>query len=283
MAKTATMKVWNVELGLAVHIKAPNGKYVVIDLGSTKNVSPIASLMFKKVGYMVITHPHHDHFRDISNIGWAKPDVLWRVKAYSREELLSGVRDQEKNDFVAYCDFCDGYSETVPEEDCPSSGNPFDGMKVRVFSTNSCDKENKNNFSAIVVIELGNAKIVVCGDNENDSLNLLMQRLDFKENVRNAWILVAPHHGRESGYNNDFVDLVHPYLTIISDTTKGETSVSDKYSAKSQGWGVWKVGEDKTSERKCLTTRNDGNIEVVFGESDNPSYPLGKLVVTTGV
>ena len=34
MAKRATMKIWNVELGLAVHIKAPNGKYIVIDLGS---------------------------------------------------------------------------------------------------------------------------------------------------------------------------------------------------------------------------------------------------------
>lgn len=282
MAKTATMKIWNVELGLAVHIKAPNGKYVVIDLGSTQNISPMASLMFKKVGYMIITHPHHDHFSDIRNTVLAKPDVLWRVKAYSREELLSGVRNQEKDDFVAYCDFCDGYNGTVPEEDLPSSGNPFDGMKVRVFSTNSCDKENKNNFSAIVVIELANAKIVVCGDNENDSLNLLMQRLDFKEAICNAWILVAPHHGRESGYNNDFVDLVRPYLTIISDTKKGETSVAEKYTSKSQGWGVWKVGEHTSTGRKCLTTRSDGNIEVIFGESDNPSYS-GQLVVTTGV
>lgn len=281
MAKTAIMKVWNVELGLAVHIKAPNGKNVVIDLGSTQNVSPMASLRFKKVGYMVITHPHHDHFSDIRNIAWAKPDVLWRVKAYSREELLSGVRNQEKDDFVAYCDFCDGYNGTVPEEDLPASGNPFDGMKVRVFSTNSCDKENKNNFSAIVVIELGNAKVVICGDNENDSLNLLMQRSDFKEAVRNAWILVAPHHGRESGYHNDFVCLVNPYLTIISDTTKGETSVTEKYTSKSRGCRVWKKGEYTPTERKCLTTRNDGNIEVVFGESDDPSYS-GTLGVTIG-
>ena len=231
---------------------------------------------------MIITHPHHDHFSDIRNIVWAKPDVLWRVKAYSREELLSGVRNQEKDDFVAYCDFCDGYNGTVPEEDLPSSGNPFDGMKVRVFSTNSCDKENKNNFSAIVVIELGNAKVVICGDNENDSLNFLMQRLDFKEAIRNAWILVAPHHGRESGYNNDFVDLVNPYLTIISDTTKGETSATEKYTSKSQGYSVWKLGEYTPTERKCLTTRNDGNIEVVFGESDNPSFS-GTLRVTIGV
>lgn len=29
MAKTAIMKVWNVDLGLAVHIKAPNGKSIL--------------------------------------------------------------------------------------------------------------------------------------------------------------------------------------------------------------------------------------------------------------
>lgn len=75
MAKTAIMKVWNVDLGLAVHIKAPNGKYIVIDLGSTKGLSPISYLHGKKVGYMVITHPHHDHFSDILNIGNARPTV----------------------------------------------------------------------------------------------------------------------------------------------------------------------------------------------------------------
>jgi len=30
MAKQAVMKVWDVQLGLAIHIKAPNGKYLVI-------------------------------------------------------------------------------------------------------------------------------------------------------------------------------------------------------------------------------------------------------------
>ena len=65
MAKTATMKVWDVELGLAVHIQAPNGKYIVIDLGSKEGVSPLRRLYYENVGYMVITHPHHDHFSDI--------------------------------------------------------------------------------------------------------------------------------------------------------------------------------------------------------------------------
>jgi hypothetical protein len=50
MAKRATMKIWNVELGLAVHIKAPNGKYIVIDLGSTSSVSPLQSLRGNDIG-----------------------------------------------------------------------------------------------------------------------------------------------------------------------------------------------------------------------------------------
>ena len=57
MAKTATMKVWDVELGLAIHIEAPNGKYIVIDLGSKDGVSPLHSLLFKTVGYMVPSPP----------------------------------------------------------------------------------------------------------------------------------------------------------------------------------------------------------------------------------
>ena len=58
MTRLATMQVWNVELGLAIHIKAPNGKYIVIDLGRKNNFSPLYQLKNEKVGYMVITHPH---------------------------------------------------------------------------------------------------------------------------------------------------------------------------------------------------------------------------------
>jgi competence protein ComEC len=279
--KRATMKVWNVELGLAIHIKAPNGKYVVIDLGSTESVSPLKSLMSCDVGYMIITHPHHDHFSDIQNINLVKPDVFWRVKDYSRNELLECARDKERYDFVRYCDFCDKYIAPVPETKSPSSGFLFDGMTVHVFNTRNCDKANKNNFSAIAVIQLGNAKIVVCGDNEKDSFSELMQNKDFVEAISNAWVLVAPHHGRESGYHEEFVKKVNPYITIISDTSKVDTTAADSYSNHSKGYKVYKVSCDESVERKCLTTRKDGNILVEFGES-TPDY-LGYLNVITGV
>ena len=110
MARTASMKIWNVELGLAVHIKAPNGRYIVIDLGSTNGTSPLKALNGKDVGYLVVTHPHLDHFSDIDNIKYIRPDVLWRCKSYSRNELLEGAREYDKGKINRYCDFVDHYN-----------------------------------------------------------------------------------------------------------------------------------------------------------------------------
>ena len=51
MAKLATMTVWDVQLGLAIHVKAPNGKYIVIDLGTgTYNTSPLRKRMWDNIG-----------------------------------------------------------------------------------------------------------------------------------------------------------------------------------------------------------------------------------------
>lgn len=278
MAKIATMKIWDVELGLAIHIEAPNGRYIVIDLGSKNGVSPISYLQGKDVGYMVITHPHYDHFSDVQNIGNARPRVLWRCKSYTFQELINEATTDKREIVNAYCTFVDSYTATITTPNNPETEYPFDGLTAEIFATNSCEKSNKNNFSAIVVLRLGNAKIVVCGDNEEKSLKYLMLSENFRSAVKNAWVLVAPHHGRESAYHDDFVSLVSPDITIISDTSKVSTSAADKYSEKSKGYDVYNCSTQEKKHRKCLTTRKDGNIIVRFGESDDPKY-IGTLSV----
>ena len=276
------MKIWNVELGLAVHIKAPNGKYIVIDLGSTNSTSPLKSLSGKEVGYMIITHPHLDHFSDIENINYAKPQILSRCKDYTRSELLEGIRDCDRDKIIQYCNFSESYSSPVPPYMDPRTEAPFDGLTTEVFSTSACDKSNKNNFSSIIVLKLGNAKVVVCGDNEKESFENLMKQTDFKEAVKNAWVLVAPHHGRESGYYEEFVDLVKPDITIISDKSGTDTSASQKYTNKSKGYTVNNKLTGEKEDRYCLTTRKDGNIEVIFGETDSFGY-IGTLQINTHI
>ena len=280
MARLATMTVWDVQLGLAIHVKAPNSKYIVIDLGTgtpeSGNSSPLRKRMWDNIAYMIITHPHLDHISDILNFDINEPKILQRAKSLTNEEVMRGVRDCDKAKFKKYCDINDRYNSPVRYDDENNTENPdnYGGLEIQTFSTSACDHSNFNNFSIITVFEFSEIKLVVCGDNEKDSFDVLMKRSDFKDAVRNADVLVAPHHGRESAYHSDFVSLVNPRITIISDTTKSDASAVDKYTQKCRGWEV------RGEVRKCLTTRNDGNITVKFGESDDPNY-YGTLHITT--
>ena len=280
MAKLATMTVWDVQLGLAIHVKAPNGKYIIIDLGTgtleSGNSSPLRKRMWDNIAYMIITHPHLDHISDILNFDTNAPKILQRAKSLTNEEVMRGVRDCDKAKFKKYCDINDRFKSPVRYDDENNTETPdnYGGLEIQTFSTSACDHSNFNNFSIITVFKFSGIKVVVCGDNEKDSFDVLMRRSDFKDAVRNADVLVAPHHGRESAYHSEFVSLVNPRITIISDTTKSDASAVDKYDQKSRGWKV------RGEERKCLTTRNDGNITVEFGESADPNY-YGTLHITT--
>ena len=277
MAKLATMTVWDVQLGLAIHVKAPNGKYIVIDLGTgTYNTSPLRKRMWDNIAYMVITHPHLDHISDILNFDINAPKILCRPPLLTNEEVMEGVRQCDRAKFEKYCQINDRYNSPVKYDDENYTGNPnnYGGLEIQTFSTSLCDHSNFNNFSMITVFQFSGIKVVVCGDNEKDSFDKLMKESDFKNAVRSADVLVAPHHGRESAYHSEFVSLVNPRITIISDTTKSDASAVDKYTQRSRGWTV------RGEERKCLTTRNDGNITVEFGECDDPKY-CGTLHITT--
>ena len=271
MDRIARMKVWNVDLGLAVHVQAPNGKHIVVDLGSSSSVSPLSALWLRPIEYLVITHPHQDHISDINNIIFRKPNILWHANAYTKAELLALSNTPTMKQYIA---LCEGYGGALQPQNDPANGILFHGMTVRTFQATKCDKSIINNTSAVVVAQLGTAKVVICGDNQKESLRELMQDPEFVAAAQGALILVAPHHGRETGYLEEFVRKVSPLITIISDTAKGETSVADKYSNLSIGYGVFDGQTREMTQRKCLTTRNDGNIEVIFGYDDRNSNRL---------
>ena len=274
------MTVWDVQLGLSIHVKTPNDKYIVIDLGTgsyeSGNTSPLKKLIHSNIAYMILTHPHLDHIDDILNFDINEPKVLRRVEALSNDEVMKDVRYCDRAKFNKYCEINNRYNLpiTSQNENNPEYPENYGGLGIQNFDTHVCDHSNFNNFSIITVFLLSGVKVVVCGDNETESLNILMNQSNFQTAVKNADILVAPHHGRESAYHSDFVSLVNPRITIISDTEKTEASASDKYTTKSRGWKV----NGKT--RYCLTTRKDGNITVVFGESDDPNYS-GALFIST--
>jgi beta-lactamase superfamily II metal-dependent hydrolase len=191
---------------------------------------------------------------------------------------MEGVREKDKAKFEKYCEINNRYSEPVQSNSVNSTSNPdnWGGLKILSFTPTTCNHDNFNNHSIVVVLEFAGIKIVIPGDNEKCSFDELLDKQGFEEAITNADILLAPHHGRESGYHLDFINLVNPRLTVVSDGRFCETSANARYSEKSRGWSVKQNGEFKT--RKCLTTNSDGEVLVSFGYNNENKAFLSVMI-----
>ncbi|HCN82982.1 MAG TPA: MBL fold metallo-hydrolase [Sphingobacteriaceae bacterium] len=275
MSQNVEMIFYDVQHGNATYIKTPNEKHLMIDLGigdySGKNekFSPLAELRNKykiqQLDHVTITHPHLDHIDDILNFDAFSPQSFLTPKYLTDEEVLKGTRVGDKPKFDEYLKIRNKYCEpSIGTSHDTSVPDNFGGVLIQRFSTSNLPHDNFNNHSIITVISYSGIKIVMPGDNEKASFDELMKSEDFKNAVENANILLAPHHGRQSAYHSDFIKLVNPWLTIVSDGSLCDTSANHHYSSNSSGWTVFKF--DGSSEiRKCLTTNSDGEVYVSFG------------------
>lgn len=275
---------WDVQHGHSTYLKTPNGRHILIDLGigsyddNNTLFSPILHLKNKwgvnQVDYVGITHPHLDHIDDILNFDLVKPKVFCRPTQITNDEVMDGVRLQDRDKFKKYCEINDRYNQSIAEDnsDYIFNENNWGGLKVNVFSPTSCDKKNFNNHAIVFVFEYLRTKVVIPGDNEKGSFEELMKLDSFKEAVKNSEILLAPHHGRETGYYGEFVDLVNPMLTIVSDGRFCDTSANGRYSGKSRGWDVLKKSKGEYTNRRCMTTNSDGEIFASIYPSTDPKF-----------
>lgn len=284
MSKECTVVFWDVQHGHSTYIKTPNNRHIVVDLGTgdlskrDKEFSPLLHLRrsykVKQLDYVIITHPHLDHIDDILNFDLFKPKVFNRPKNISNEDIMLDVREKDKPKFEKYCEINNRYKGLVQDDSFENPSNPdnWGGLKIQSFEPKSCNKNGYNNHSIILVLEYAQTKIIIPGDNEKCSFEELMKSSKFKNAVKGADILLAPHHGRESGYFLDFVTLVNPNITVVSDGKYCDTSANKRYSSKSNGWLVHR--KNKASiRRKCLTTNSDGEILAKFGfNSDSKPF-----------
>lgn len=283
MDQAVTVVFWDVQHGHATYIRTPNGRHLAIDLGtgdySSKNssFSPLTHLRnnysVTQLDYVTITHPHLDHFDDILNLDELSPKVLSRPKVLLDHEIMDGVQEKDQEKFEKYCEINSRYNTAIPSGSINDlyTSESWGGVKFKQFTPVSCSHDNFNNFSIITVVEYAETKIIIPGDNEKASFDELLARKDFIPAIKDADVLLAPHHGRESGFNIDFINHVNPRLTVVSDGARCDTSANDRYSQKSRGWKVFKDGASET--RKCLCTNSDGAITIRFGKnSENKPF-----------
>ena len=274
MGTALNVIVWDVEHGSAAYVAPPGGQHIVIDLGtgsyglSNQEFSPLKYLKdvigVERLDAAIITHPHRDHLDDIFNLELLRPKVLLTPRHLKDSDIYAGNSEDGHHIIEKYIEVRDAYGGGPPAPEA----NPFlaannEGVGIECFVPKSCGVSNLNNHSVVTVLSYGCAKMMIPGDNQPASWDELLGIPQFRQAITGTDVLVAPHHGRESGFSSALFEHINPYLTIISDDASGETSATNSYHQKSKGWKV-KKHNGAIEERKCLTTRDDGMVHISF-------------------
>jgi beta-lactamase superfamily II metal-dependent hydrolase len=267
--------IWDVEHGSAARISTPNGTNIVVDLGvgsyglSDETFSPLLHLKHaKKVQQLdlaILTHPHRDHLDDIFNFDALSPRFLTRPRHLSEAEIRAGNRSADSAIIDKCLEIDSRFNALVSAPSDPRAASNNGGVGIESFFPTSCATSNLNNHSVITVFSYASSKLLIPGDNEPASWDELLKREDFRKAIKGTDVLVAPHHGRDSGFSSALFEHISPRLTIISDGRFCDTSATDRYGAHTRGWTVHHRGGAADEERKCVTTHSDGDIEVKFG------------------
>ncbi|MDE0151330.1 MAG: hypothetical protein OXK80_02380 [Bdellovibrionales bacterium] len=210
-------------------IVTPIGHHHWFDLGKTSEFSPSQYVAHrygvKSIDYLVISHPDKDHIEDLPNFmqAFGQPRVLRRNLSLPDEEFVgSGEADYQKYMLYLHHEF----TGVIPEYKLPINPNYNGGIEYKqcclTYGTFPDGSKLEGNNTSIVTFMLYQGVLFVCpGDIEPKGWTELwsqnsrdLQSIIAKAHTR---LLVAPHHGRESGYSKEMMESIQPHVVFISD------------------------------------------------------------------
>lgn len=265
--------LWDVEHGLAMWIKTPNGQNHWIDAGQNTGTdfSPAQHISTvyheSELDYLIVSHPDSDHINDLPEVieHLGRPRVLCRNKSLPDfEKYGNETRDYQRT----FRELDVTYTQPIAWENSPENPSYNGGIRVTTKHLDWSECGNKKNNSSVVAFyEYADWLFLLPGDIDPDGWVKLSQKYsdEISQIVGRAkWrILVAPHHGTPSGYSASMMDLIDPHLVLVSDDWGGEET-DGRYRVKPRGLQV------NGQTTRYLTTKNDGanpsRIKVVIYE-----------------
>ena len=274
--------MWNVQHGSAALIQTPSGKHIVIDLGASDGISPLQALRkagIQRLDHVTITHPHMDHIDDILNFDGVDPKTLLIPKHLTEADIRGGnprPSPEAEAKIQKYLEIRNRYTGSISSSEDVNLSSNNGGVSIQTFIPRQASTGNLNNHSVVTVLEYEKVKILIPGDNEAPSWEELLDQQRFRDAISNTHVLVAAHHGRESGFHQPLFDHFNPLITLISDGRVVNTSVTGKYWDVTRGWPVYR-SDGSSTKRYCVTTRSDGPITVEITPSNGS---IGNLKVS---
>lgn len=187
--------------GDSIFIELPNNETMLIDAGENGKevVDYINNLGYKKINYLIATHPHSDHIGGmeevIDNFEIEKiymPKVIHNIKTY--EDLLLKI---DKNNLK------------INKGTSGVNILNHENLSVDIVAPNNDNYKEINNYSIVILLKYGNNKFLFMGDAEKLSEN------EINSNIQ-ADVLKVGHHGSDTSSSTNFIQKVNPKYSIIS-------------------------------------------------------------------
>jgi hypothetical protein len=208
---------------------------------------------------LAITNYDEDHVSGLPDLlGNVEIEWLWRNKSVTPDTIMhlkseDGMGRGIETLVNMASDYTGGGDATPPA---------FPGIERQSFYNDYPSFDDENNLSMVVHFQTNGINFLFPGNLESSGWKSLLKKPDFQQVVSDTHVLVASHHGRESGICTDVFDThgCNPFYVVISD--KGymydTQETASYYYSKARG------GPFRGETRRVLTTRKDGRISFVF-------------------
>lgn len=192
-------------------------------------ISYLSGLEIDSIFRFILTHPDMDHMDGIQNL-FSEFNVInfWDTDndktmgenaswgRYKEEDwnFYQEIRNSKSNPKVLkYLSGSKGQYYNLNEDG--SSGG--DGLYILCPTQELVDIANQkgdyNVLSYVILLKDNNKKIIFAGDSGEESWDYILD--EYEDEVRDIDVLIAPHHARKTGGNDDYLDILNPKLTLF--------------------------------------------------------------------
>jgi beta-lactamase superfamily II metal-dependent hydrolase len=260
------LTIFDVEHGQCALLTLDNGQRLMIDCGhnATTGWRPgdhLAQLGVRRLEYLAVTNYDEDHVSGLQNLLYkVTVQTLLHNPSVSGQQILSLKSDTGVGPGIRALSSILSTLSPAPEPVLPA------GVALSRFWNVYPHFDDENNLSMVVCLTINGVGFIFPGDLECAGWKKLLAGLPaFREQAKAAHVLVASHHGRDSGICPELFDVYgcNPSIVVISDDyhqydTQQTTAY---YGSKCRGINGFRT---ETGPRRVLTTRRDGAINFSF-------------------
>lgn len=237
----------------------------------------------------ILTHPDMDHmdglkslfetfsvtnFWDTDNTKTMDATASWGKYNKADWDFYQEIRNSSNSPKVLH-NYAGSRGQYYNQDEGGKSG--ADGLYIlaptKELVSAANESEDYNDCSYVILYKTNDKKIIFAGDSAENTWDYILE--NHREDVTDVDILLAPHHGRKTGGNAEYLDVLKPKLTLFGNA-KSEYLDYD-------AWNNRKLDHITNNQANCviMDTFGQNGIDVyvsyeVFAKKRNPKAVYNK-------